>query len=74
MRVAVVQTKGGVGKTTLAVNISVERSRSGRRVLLVDGDKQATAASFAAARTEALGDPGFTTIQLADGAVHTQTM
>jgi chromosome partitioning protein len=74
MRVAVVQTKGGVGKTTLAVNIAVERSRSGRRVLLVDGDKQATAASFTAARTEALGHPGYTAVQLADGAVHTQTM
>jgi flagellar biosynthesis protein FlhG len=36
--IAVVSGKGGVGKTTLAVNLSVALRRFGVRVLLVDGD------------------------------------
>ena len=36
--VAVVSGKGGVGKTTLAVNLAVTLRRLGARVLLVDGD------------------------------------
>jgi chromosome partitioning protein len=35
--------KGGVGKTTSAMNLSYALSRGGRRVLLVDMDPQATA-------------------------------
>jgi flagellar biosynthesis protein FlhG len=36
--VAVVSGKGGVGKTTLIVNLAVAVRRLGKRVLLVDGD------------------------------------
>lgn len=36
-------TKGGVGKTTLAVSIAIARSVAGRRVWLIDGDRQGTA-------------------------------
>lgn len=41
--VAVLNTKGGVGKSTTAVNVAAELSRSGERVLFVDGDNQASA-------------------------------
>jgi chromosome partitioning protein len=74
MKIVLAQTKGGVGKTTLAVNLAVERSRAGRDLLLVDADEQATATDFTALRTEHLGSPGYTAIQLAGAAVRTQVM
>ena len=43
MNIAVISRKGGVGKTTTAVNLSAALARLGRRVLLVDLDSQASA-------------------------------
>jgi chromosome partitioning protein len=48
--VAVVNTKGGVGKTTTAVNLAAALASAGRRILLVDLDSQASASIWCGVR------------------------
>lgn len=72
MILVVGNTKGGVGKTTLAVNLTIARALAGRDVLLVDGDDQGTAISFTELRTEQLGQPGYTAVSLHGAAIRTQ--
>jgi chromosome partitioning protein len=66
--------KGGSGKTTVATNLAVIRSR-GREVLLVDADDQGTATDFMRQRFERFPeDAGLVSIQLAGAAVRTETL
>ena len=43
MILTVGNTKGGVGKTALALNLAIARAVAGKRVWMVDGDRQGTA-------------------------------
>jgi chromosome partitioning protein len=65
--------KGGSGKTTVATNLSILRSKQGRDVLLIDADDQETATDFTQLRNEKLeGKAGYTSIKLTGSAVRTQ--
>lgn len=44
--IAVLNQKGGAGKTTLATNLACSATRQGRRVLLADSDPQGTARNW----------------------------
>jgi chromosome partitioning protein len=72
MIIAVGNTKGGVGKTTVAINLTVLRVAAGRDVLLVDGDEQGSASLFTELRSDLLGAPGYTAVALLGSAVRTQ--
>ncbi len=61
-------TKGGVGKTTLAVNLAIARALTGREVWLIDGDRQGTASAAIAARAERGRAPGIACAQYPDGS------
>ncbi|MET4666307.1 AAA family ATPase [Sphingomonas sp. PvP056] len=67
MIITIGNTKGGVGKTTLAVQIAIARAMAGRDVWLVDGDRQGTAAAAIAARAQADRLPGIACAQYPDG-------
>ena len=63
MVLALVNRKGGVGKTTLAVNIAACLARQGQAVLLVDADPQGSATAWASVR-DADVEPPFQVISL----------
>ena len=52
MIVTIGSTKGGVGKSTLAINAAIARTISGRRVWLIDADRQGTSYLTMQARTQ----------------------
>ncbi|MDR2880987.1 MAG: AAA family ATPase [Azoarcus sp.] len=67
MIVTVGNTKGGVGKTTVAVNLAIARALAGRDVWLVDGDRQGTAQTAISIRAEAGHKPGIACATYPDG-------
>lgn len=67
MIISLLNQKGGVGKTTLAVNIAEVLSRLEKRVILVDADPQGSALDWAANRPD---DPPFPVIGLPKPTLH----
>lgn len=67
MIVTIGNTKGGVGKTTLAVNVAIARALAGRDVWLIDGDRQGTAQTAISIRAESGIVPGIACATYSDG-------
>lgn len=72
MILALINTKGGVGKSTLAINIAIVRARAGQDVLLVDGDDQRSALDFTELREQLVGKAGYTSVALHGASLRTQ--
>ncbi|OWJ64628.1 ParA family partition ATPase [Inquilinus limosus] len=70
MIVALLNQKGGVGKTTLALHLAGEWARQGRRVTVIDADPQGSALDWSEQRARAGRPRRFGVIGLARDTLH----
>jgi chromosome partitioning protein len=64
---AVLNQKGGVGKTTVATSMAMGLSQLGKRVLLIDADHQGSSLDWKAARGE---EPSFPVVGIPKATIH----
>ena len=67
MIIGVLNQKGGVGKTTVAVNLAAAFAKSGSRVLVVDADPQGSAMAWSSTRES---EPLFPVVGMAKPTLH----
>jgi chromosome partitioning protein len=69
--IAVVNQKGGAGKTTVSMQLAGTLGRQGRKVLVIDADPQATATRWAASASDEQPFPAAVSgLSAAGGKVH----
>lgn len=66
--ISVLNQKGGVGKTTLSINLASALKAMGHSVLLVDADPQGSSMDWAAARED--NEPLFSVVSCAKPTIH----
>ncbi|MCW6512402.1 ParA family partition ATPase [Lichenifustis flavocetrariae] len=67
MIIGVLSQKGGVGKSTISINIAATLARRGKRVILIDADPQASAMAWSAMREL---EPLFPVVGMAKPTLH----
>jgi len=73
MIVALLNQKGGVGKTTLALHLAGAWARQGRRVTVIDADPQGSALDWSEQRAREGGARLFGVLGLARDTLHRET-
>ena len=70
MIVALLNQKGGVGKTTIALHLAGRWSREGKRVIVIDADPQGSALDWSAQRAREAAPRLFGVVGLARDTLH----